>query len=488
MERQKQVVHFQAKKGFTTAQSNEHQRNWTQRGWESANENGRIDRTRVDLNFEVVRGGRVQPVDRSRSIPQKLRENLESREIRDPNEGCRNSPRYRTVVDFIISGSHDTLCHMAYGNQQIDYSKDADNGAVTRCPEIEQWARDMYGVLADKFGEENILSFIVHLDERSPHVHADIVPVTPDGRVNFKEVFCGADKYEYRRRTLALHDAFAEVNRKWGLQRGDSVRETHRKHQSTEEYRRQLSGECSTLEREVDRKSEKLSGLEKQIRLAETRRKGLKTMVRNLNASYRDLVRELDDIHEKLKGKDVDPRTREDLLWKEKSIMDKLDDITAKIADKEEKLSEAEWKLSELKERISESEDRKEELQRQIDSAMKDVSGQTMAKVCSEALWTVLHDFQEFKGSLAPEELRSLDDTLLMDMSRRGMRIVTCAALLSMNLVDQATTFAENCGGGGGHAKGGWGRDPEEDERQWLRRCLARSRQMMKPPVQRIKR
>ena len=54
MERQKQVVHFQAKKGFTTAQSNEHQRNWTQRGWESANENGRIDRTRVGLNFEVV--------------------------------------------------------------------------------------------------------------------------------------------------------------------------------------------------------------------------------------------------------------------------------------------------------------------------------------------------------------------------------------------------------------------------------------------------
>ena len=46
MEAQKQVVHFEAKKGFTTAQSNEHQRNWTERGWESANENGRIDRTR----------------------------------------------------------------------------------------------------------------------------------------------------------------------------------------------------------------------------------------------------------------------------------------------------------------------------------------------------------------------------------------------------------------------------------------------------------
>ena len=488
MEAQKQVVHFEAKKGFTTAQSNEHQRNWTERGWESANENGRIDRTRVGLNFEVVRGGVVQPVDRSKSIPQKLRENLESRDIRDPNEECRDNPRYRTVVDFIISGSHDTLCRLAFGDQEIDYSKDADNSAVTRCPEIEQWAKDMYGVLADKFGEENILSFVVHMDERSPHVHADIVPVTKDGRVNFKEVFSGSDKYEYRRRTLALHDAFAEVNRTWGLQRGDSVHVTHRKHQSTEDYRRQLSGECSTLEKEVDRKTAKLSGLDRQIRLAEIRRKGLRTMIKNLDASFRELVGELDDIHEKLRGKNVDPRAREDLLWKEKSIMDKMEDITVKLADKREKLAEAEWKLSELREQISESEEKKQELQQQIDSARKDVSSVTMGKVCSEALWTVLHDFQEIRGTLPPETSRSFDDTLLMDMSRRGMRIVTCAALLSMDLVDQATTFAENCGGGGGHSKGGWGRDKDEDERQWLRRCLARSRQMMKPSVQRLKR
>ena len=37
METQKQVVHFQAKKGFTTAQSNEHQRRWTEKGWVLAN-------------------------------------------------------------------------------------------------------------------------------------------------------------------------------------------------------------------------------------------------------------------------------------------------------------------------------------------------------------------------------------------------------------------------------------------------------------------
>ena len=80
METQKQVVHFEAKKGFTTAQSNEHQRRWTERGWAQANENGRIDRSRTRLNFEVTKGGKVQKVDKSKSIPEKFLEKLSALE------------------------------------------------------------------------------------------------------------------------------------------------------------------------------------------------------------------------------------------------------------------------------------------------------------------------------------------------------------------------------------------------------------------------
>ena len=217
METQKQVVHFQAKKGFTTSQSNEHQRRWTEKGWERANEDGRIDRTRTRLNFEIVRGGKVRPVDQSKSIPEIFRENLRSRGIADPNASCPENPRIRTVVDFIISGSHERLCQLAFGRQKVDLSPGADNRGVNRRQEIERWAKDMYDVLAGRFGEDNILSFVVHLDERTPHIHADIVPVTPANKISFKEVFCGADKYEYRRRTLALHDLFGAVNRRWGL-------------------------------------------------------------------------------------------------------------------------------------------------------------------------------------------------------------------------------------------------------------------------------
>ena len=143
METQKQVVHFQAKKGFTTAQSNEHQRRWTEKGWERANEDGRIDRTRTRLNFEIVRGGKVRPVDQSKSIPEIFRENLRSRGIADPNASCPENPRIRTVVDFIISGSHERLCQLAFGRQKVDLSPGADNRGVNRRQGIERWARDM---------------------------------------------------------------------------------------------------------------------------------------------------------------------------------------------------------------------------------------------------------------------------------------------------------------------------------------------------------
>ena len=481
METQKQVVHFEAKKGFTTAQSNEHQRRWTERGWAQANENGRIDRSRTRLNFEVTKGGKVQKVDKSKSIPEKFLENIASRGIKDPNEKWPDNPKYRTVVDFIISGSHDRLCQLAFGNQKINYEKGANNGSVQRRPEIERWAKDMYDVLAGRFGEENILSFVVHLDERSPHIHADIIPVTDGNDISFNKVFVGGDKYEYRRRTLALHDLFAAVNRKWGLQRGDSVNETHRKHHSTEEYRRKLSGQCSTLEREVDSKSATLKTLDEQIAQAARRLKGLTTMVSNLEAARERIESEIDAIRASLSEDGLGTERVSALRQQEESLQKKLGDILSRLEDKRGKLRDAERKLSDLRRQIASSEDRQEELQKQIRDATSQVSEIALNKVGIQALWTVLRDFQLFKGMLPREESTLLDDSLLQDMSRQGVNIITCAALLFVGMVDQATTFAENKGGGGGHSHGGWGRDPEEDERAWILRCLARSRQMFSP-------
>ena len=413
-------------------------------------------------NFEIVQGGKVQAVDQSQSIPEKYLENITARGIKDPNAGCPDDPKYRTVVDFIISGSHERLTQLAFGRQAVDLSPGASNKGLNRRKEIERWACDMYDTLAGRFGEENILSFVVHLDERTPHIHADVIPVTPDGK-------------------LALHDLFAAVNARWGLQRGDSVALTHAKKKSHEEYRRELSGECSTLEREVDSKSATLKTLDEQIAQAARRLKGLTTMVSNLEAARERIESEIDAIRASLSEDGLGTERVSALRQQEESLQKKLGDILSRLEDKRGKLRDAERKLSDLRRQIASSEDRQEELQKQIRDATSQVSEIALNKVGIQALWTVLRDFQLFKGMLPREESTLLDDSLLQDMSRQGVNIITCAALLFVGMVDQATTFAENKGGGGGHSHGGWGRDPEEDERAWILRCLARSRQMFSP-------
>ena len=211
-------------------------------------------------------------------------------------------------------------------------------------------------------------------------------------------------------------------------------------------------------------------------------------MVSNLEAGRARIEAEIDSIRRSLSDDGLGTDRCDALRQKEESLQKKLDDILAKLADKRGKLKEAERRLADLKRQVAASEQRQDELQHQIKDATSKVSQITLNRVGTEALWTVLRDFQELKKTLPSDRLSVLDDSLLEDMSRQGVNIITCASLLFMGMVDQATNFAENKGGGGGHSTGGWGRDKDEDDRQWIRRCLARSRQMMAPAGHKLKR
>ena len=79
-----------------------------------------------------------------------------------------------------------------------------------------------------------------------------------------------------------LHSRLAEVNEKYGLERGDDITITGAKHKSIETYRRELADECRTLSNEVGMKKTLLSGLNRCFTKAETKIKSLQTMVSNL--------------------------------------------------------------------------------------------------------------------------------------------------------------------------------------------------------------
>ena len=61
--------------------------------------------------------------------------------------------------------------------------------------------------------------------------------------------------------------------------------------------------------------------------------------------------------------------------------------------------------------------------------------------------------------------------------------ILKAAFLLFAGYVDAATTFAHNCGGGGSAPDQNWGRDKNEDDILWARRCFRKAREMVTTPV-----
>lgn len=110
---------------------------------------------------------------------------------------------------------------LAFGNQTVNLSKGADNSNITRNKDIEDWARDVYSFVAKKFGEENIIGFYVHLDEKNPHCHCSVVPVDQEkNRISWKSVFGDGRQAESANMTRLHNELVKEVSEKWGLERG----------------------------------------------------------------------------------------------------------------------------------------------------------------------------------------------------------------------------------------------------------------------------
>ncbi len=62
----------------------------------------------------------------------------------------------------------------------------------------------------------------------------------------------------------------------------------------------------------------------------------------------------------------------------------------------------------------------------------------------------------------------------ILDMQKTAM-------LLFAGYIDAATFMAESHGGGGSAPSSGWGRDKDEDEREWARRCASMAMEMSMP-------
>ncbi len=80
--------------------------------------------------------------------------------------------------------------------------------------------------VSERVGRQNILSAVVHMDEKTPHMHLSFCPITPDGKLSAKALL-GNQKSLSEWQT-AYHE---RMSARWNeLERGQSSMETKRKH------------------------------------------------------------------------------------------------------------------------------------------------------------------------------------------------------------------------------------------------------------------
>ena len=457
--------------GITTLESNEQQRNWTKDHWKNkaADSLANYDPTRAHLNFEVARGGIVQPIDKTKTIDQKMCESLQERGIRNPNDRPGIKRKQRILAQFVFGGDREMMQQLAWGNQAVDTGKGADNSSVVRSPDIEQWAKDVYNFVAKKFGEENIVSFYVHCDELNPHVHCTLLPVK-DGKLSYRAVFGNSIREESDNMTKLHDELWLEVGKNCGFERGSNMAETKAKHRSTEEYKRDLVREVENLEKEE-------KSLQQQIRDAERKVKSFTTMIANLEQQRQNIQTAIDQIAE-LFGKEG--TNNAELAEEMKRLRLQLQKKDEQLATRQQQLAETIEFLKNARAQI----DAMKEEHRQWQSVLND-DAQIKALVVEHNLFSTFinlmqESFDPVKQTLSPHQKSILEDSGFMDFSENDRSILELAGYLALGYIHEATNYV-NSHGGSSSSLSGWGRKKDEDDEQWWRRSIRTAASALKP-------
>ena len=178
------------------------------------------DASRTCLNRELVR------------FPEGISNRTEAIQHRIDTAGLRRkvSKNQTKAIRIILTGTHEQMMKIANGGR------------------LDCWIDANLKWLRDTFGNENLVSCVLHMDEKTPHLHATIVPIVTGERVRRKRE--GEKKYETKSgprlsaddvmRRTRLHEyqnSYAAAMKPFGLQRG--IVGSTAKHQANSDYYRQ---------------------------------------------------------------------------------------------------------------------------------------------------------------------------------------------------------------------------------------------------------
>lgn len=491
-----QVADLKAGKGMTVAQSNEHLRVATN-GAYSRNISVNFDPSRVDINFEVTKGGRIIPVNKQESIPLRIKRSLKKRGIKDPNEKYPNKKERekngrRTVANFLLMGSRERMREMAFGDQEVKWEKGSDNSHITCQEDFKRWAVDMYNFMAEKFGEENIVAFVAHLDETTPHIHCTILPVTQENKFSWKTVFHGESKESYIKWMRDFNDEIAVPNEKYGLARGEDTRKTGARHRTTEQYRDWLDSLVLENEKKVERQKETIARQEQTISENKGELYRLNDEIKQANRKVRGLTTMIANLEDKLKRTEENSKEYNELYQKlieRREQLQKAEDELQRLADTKR----------EMKDNIESLQNKHNEMQRIIKNTEPELESKVLKdmqatgwRVAAEDALRNAGAWDELKEKLTPEQRKLFDDayegSIVEAMTEKANEIIAVSSALFLGYIDAAVSFAQSHGGGGGGPGSGWGRKKDDDDETWNRKCFFMGMHMMRPAGKKLKR
>lgn len=204
------------------------------------------DRTRTHLNRELVQ------------FPEGVRNRTQAIAHRIETAGIRRKVSANQVkaIRILLTGSNKDMKQMEAEGR------------------IEDWCNDSLKWIRETYGEQNLVSAVLHMDEKTPHIHATVIPIVTGERrkagqeeqngkkkyrkKNPQDVRLCADDVMARHRLKHYQDTYAQAMNKYGLQRG--VDGLLAKHISTMQYYKQLVEQQDSLQENI----ENLLGLEEE--------------------------------------------------------------------------------------------------------------------------------------------------------------------------------------------------------------------------------
>lgn len=306
------------------------------------------DKARTHLNRELI------------TFPDGVRNRTDAVQYCIDNAGLhRKVGKNQTkAIRIILTGSHEQMMKIEQSGR------------------LDKWADANLKWLRDTFGEENVVSCVLHMDEKTPHLHATVVPVVTgerkrksrEGEKKYRTQAgprLSADDVMGRARLSTYQNTYAEAMREFGLQRG--VVGSTAKHQSNGEYYRQqmlqYENDIARLNAEVEKANEGRSAIlslfgkgdlakaKKELTDKDEQIAKLKEQIRTLQAERAAIVQQHKQELAKLRNgyqAEIDKAIKE-----AESLRKTLDAKDARIEQQSQRIAELDRKANPQRYRLS---------------------------------------------------------------------------------------------------------------------------------------